>query len=636
MATAQEYAEWIVSNKAKRGTPEFDTVVNAYEIAKQSENAQAMPFEAHAQPEQSTSLADKAMGALEVGATVATGATTGALGAIGGAVGGLAQQILSGNFGTPEAVRAVEQAAARGAESGTYMPRTQTGKETIGAIGNVLQGIPPVVPVIGPIGAVSRAAATAAPLAQATAQRAIQSAAPVVKGAAKTVAAIPSKVEGAIIGKTDLPETPIAPARVSGGAAATPLETQRAAEAEMAGLRLTEGEIKRSPELLAWEKEKAKTPEYQAPFVERQQENNRAALRKLDTMIDDTGTETGTPTDTGIKVVDTLMKGWDEEKRKTRALYDAFAVSPESQLPVDHTSVISFLNEQPVGVSGITGVTDTARQNAVRLGVAALADDGTLVPTPSTLGQLEAFRQSVSAIGTASRNDKRLVETLKRQIDNAGDPVGGQLTRSMRAQRQRQAQKYENRAIVSRLLLKKKGMDDQQVPVEDVFNKTILSSRPSEIQHLRRVLFTIGGDDGRQVWKDLQGETLRYIQESAVSGIGADNLPVISAAKLDKVVKNLDKNGKLNLVLGNQGAEQVRNLNQVLQYIQTAPPMTSINNSGTARTVMALLAESGIAGATVGIPVPVVQGMKMLRDNVKDKRIKARITASLNYKPQRD
>lgn len=34
MATAEEYASWIVANKDKQGTPEFETVANAYQIAK--------------------------------------------------------------------------------------------------------------------------------------------------------------------------------------------------------------------------------------------------------------------------------------------------------------------------------------------------------------------------------------------------------------------------------------------------------------------------------------------------------------------------------------------------------------------------------------------------------------------------
>jgi hypothetical protein len=298
---------------------------------------------------------------------------------------------------------------------------------------------------------------------------------------------------------------------------------------------------------------------------------------------------------------------------------------------VDHSNVIAAINNQPVGVAGITGVTDTARQNAVRLGVAGLDDSGQLVPLPTTLGRLEELRQSISAIGSSTPNDRRLVSMLKREIDAAGDPVGGSLTRAMRAQRQKQAIKYENRAIVSRLLLEKRGMDDPQVPIEEVFNKTILSAKPSEIQHIKRVLATTGGDEGAQAWKELQGATIRHILDGAESGIGADNLPVISSAKLDRVIKNLDKNGKLDLVLGKQQAEQVRNINQVLKYIQSTPPMTNINNSGTARTVLALLAEAGITGAATGIPLPIIQGVKMLRDSVKDRRIKERINASLNY-----
>lgn len=34
MATAEEYAAWIVANQAKRGTPEFETVAQAYQLAK--------------------------------------------------------------------------------------------------------------------------------------------------------------------------------------------------------------------------------------------------------------------------------------------------------------------------------------------------------------------------------------------------------------------------------------------------------------------------------------------------------------------------------------------------------------------------------------------------------------------------
>ena len=37
MASAEEYAQWIVNNADKKGTPEFNTVAKAYEEAKAEE-----------------------------------------------------------------------------------------------------------------------------------------------------------------------------------------------------------------------------------------------------------------------------------------------------------------------------------------------------------------------------------------------------------------------------------------------------------------------------------------------------------------------------------------------------------------------------------------------------------------------
>jgi len=651
MATADEYAAWIVQNSAKRGTPEFDTVAQAYQLAK-SEETTTVTQQQIVRPPQEPSIGQQLIGAGETALTLGTGATTGMLGTIAGTGVGLAQQILSGQFGTPEAANAVEQAAAKGAQALTYQPRTQAGQKQVQAVGQVLSNVlPPVLPVIASPGMALQAARTATPIMQATAQRGTAAAQQAAMATGQAIAR-PVQAATAAVRETLGMEAPAAPvtatgartatgvaaptagARVSVGAAAAPLELQRSAEAEMAGLRLSEGEVKRDQGLLAFEKEKAKTPGFQDPFLERQQENNRATLGKLNQVLDDTGAETGDYANTGIKVVDTLMAGWKLEKQKTGALYTKFRESPEAQIQVDTTPVLEFLNSQARGVSGITGVPDTARQNAVNLGIAQMDEGGRLTAVPgTTLGQLEEFRQSVSAIGVANPNDKRLATTIKRTIDEVGDPIGGEMTRSMRAQRKRQAVKYEDRAIVARLLLEKKGMSDAQTPIEDVFRKTILSARPSEIQHIKRVLSTIPDQEGQQAWKELQGATVRHFLEKSESGIGSDNLPVISGAKLDKAIREFDQNGKLDQVMGVAAAEQIRNLNQVLKYIQSTPPLTNINNSGTARTVAALLAESAAMGLVSGIPLPVVQGMKLLRDNVADRRIKARITKALNYKP---
>ena len=50
MATADQYAEWIVRNKDKKGTKEFETVASAYRLAKEEEAAVVAPSPVSAAP----------------------------------------------------------------------------------------------------------------------------------------------------------------------------------------------------------------------------------------------------------------------------------------------------------------------------------------------------------------------------------------------------------------------------------------------------------------------------------------------------------------------------------------------------------------------------------------------------------
>lgn len=56
MATADQYAEWIVKNQNKKGTPEFETVAEAYKVARSEEtkpSMQAPALQTEVQPERS-------------------------------------------------------------------------------------------------------------------------------------------------------------------------------------------------------------------------------------------------------------------------------------------------------------------------------------------------------------------------------------------------------------------------------------------------------------------------------------------------------------------------------------------------------------------------------------------------------
>jgi hypothetical protein len=167
MATADEYAAWIVKNADKRGTPEFDTVAKAYELAK-GEETTAKTRQQLAPAPQEPGIGQQLIGAGETALTIGTGATSGAFGTVVGALQGLGQQILSGQFGTPEAMREVEKAAAAGAQALTYQPRTQAGQEMTQAVGKALGDVlPPVLPMIAAPGAVMQATRQATPIVQA-------------------------------------------------------------------------------------------------------------------------------------------------------------------------------------------------------------------------------------------------------------------------------------------------------------------------------------------------------------------------------------------------------------------------------------------------------------------------------------
>jgi hypothetical protein len=111
-------------------------------------------------------LIDKTIGTGEAALSVLTGATTGALGLAAGATKGIAQSILNGTFGTQDALRAVENAAASGAEAMTYAPRTQAGQETAQAIGQGIGEILPLMPMTAGIAPALSSAGNAAALAR--------------------------------------------------------------------------------------------------------------------------------------------------------------------------------------------------------------------------------------------------------------------------------------------------------------------------------------------------------------------------------------------------------------------------------------------------------------------------------------
>lgn len=637
MATADEYAAWIVKNSAKRGTPEFDTVAQAYQLAK-SEETTAVTQQQIAPPPAQPSIGQQIVGAGETALTLGTGAVGGTLGTLAGTLQGLSQQILSGNFGTPEAMRAVEKAAAEGAQALTYQPRTQAGQEQVQAVGQVLANVlPPVLPAIAAPGAVMQAARTVVPTVGAAGQIA---GAAGRRAATATGQAIAKPVQAATtavretLGMEVAPAPAQAGARVSAGAAATPEALRRTTTAEglPVPVTLTKGAATRDAQQLAFEKEQIKS-DLGGPLRQRAEENNLQALQNFDALVDMTDAQLMDLSSTGGAVVKSLTEGLTAAKNRTRAAYKAAEKAGELENNVTLSTVVDYINEN-IPEGDLAPILKAAQQKAIAIGAAVPDAEGRLVAQPITLRQAESLRQTFQRAGFEGA-DQFHGGSLKRAFDIETEGLGGDLYKKARQIRLEQARKFENRAIVARLIKNRKGMEDPQVAADQVFRKSILNSSPEEITFLKRVLLT-SGNDGQQAFKELQGATVRHLRDEATKGMGMDSQdrPLISPAKLHQSVQALDANGRLDVILGKKNAQIVRDLDDVVRYVTTVPPGTLVNSSGTAGTLLAAMAEAGATGALTGLPLPVASGIRQIIKMRQEGRTKAKINEALNALPQ--
>ena len=605
--------------------------------------AQAKPSAQTSQPKppKSGGLADLLIGAAETALTLGTAATGGLFGTVGGAITGAREEIKAGRFGTPQAARAISERAGAGAQQYTYMPRTEAGMEQVQAIGQVAGLLPPVLPGALPTGMLSQSVRQAAPIVSATALRGAEA---VRQGTGQVVAAAkktPTIVRESL-GLDVAPTTQTT--RGSAGAAATPMGLQREQTAESLGVKLTLGEKERDPSQLAFEKEAVKGPLGQ-PLITRAEQNNLSIMQRFDELLDETGADvakSGDITLTGNKLIDALSSGYAGAKAKTSAAYTRAKTQGELEAPTSIASVADYLNQNAPEAS-VAPILKVAREKGISLGIFEQMDDGTLQAKPSTLADVELLRRSINKSIGIDPTNKNFGRELKEVIDLSTEGLGGEAYKEARALRKQQAIKYEGRAIVANLLTKVRGRDDPKIEASEAFQKSILNSTPEEITFLRRVLFT-SGKDGQQAFRELQGATIDYLRKEAVKSGRTDSQgrPVVDTGAVRKATEALDANGRLDIMLGKKGAQNIRDVNEVLSYINTVPPGTLINNSGTAATLMENLrnnfavggAEMALTGFFTGIPAPVLTslrvGINQIKTNRQNAKLKARINQALN------
>jgi hypothetical protein len=634
MATAQEYAAWIVQNADKRGTPDFETVAKAYEAAKGRETT-AVTQQQIAPVPQAPSMLDQIVGAGETALTLGTALTGGTVGTIYGAGKGIAQQILSGEFGTPEAVRAVEKAAAEGAQALTYQPRTEAGQEQVQAVGRLAaEVLPPVLPTITAPGQLLQAARQVAPIAQATAQRGVAATQQVARTTGQAIAR-PVQAATTAVRETLGIQTPTAaPAagRVSVGAAATPADLQRVTTAEQLGFvgpaGLTAGQRTRNFADLQFEKETAKIGDVGAPLRERVSNQTANLIQQFDAMVDRTEPLLVDVRDIGKGVSQAVVNKAEVQRRRVGDAYTKAREDGSMREPV----TLDALATAAADVQRFEGVAANVapiRKEAIRLGVLAEDADGNLFPQARPIDDTELLRQFVNqATDWTDKRQALMAGKINNAIDKGTEGKGGESYKVARKLREDFSNEFQNVGLTAKLLSTKRGTDERTIAFDDVFDKIIINAPLEEMNKVRKTLLT-AGPDGKQAWNELKSNTIRFIINKSLSTAQRDERgqPLISPDKLNGVIRSLDKEGKLESLYGKKQAQQIRDLGEIAIDIYTAPP-GAINFSNTASALQVAL-DSVMTFGLTGIPAPAVTALREASKYVKSREVRNRVRQAL-------
>lgn len=609
-----------VNQKTDALSAGFGSWLNAQESAPASIPG-AEEYDARS-PAPDPTLGQQAIGLGEAGLTLATGMTGGTVGAIKGGVQGLLDPNVTN-------VQQLEQSVQKGAESLTYAPRTEVGQERAQQLGNLAANAIPIAPLAPQMAAIRRAGQAARPTAQVLQQTVPQVARETAATAAQNVAAgaraIPERV-GQMVGREPAAPTPGTMASV--GSAGVDMATQRrmAAQDLPVPIELTRGQATRDFAQQRFEGETAKAPEAGAPLRDRFTQQNERVLQNMDSFFDSTGATSPELRATGVIVDKALVEQAKRDKTEVRTAYKNAEKAGELEAPVSLDSVVKHLNESAPDAA-TAPLLDVARKRAISTGIAIEGPDGVLVAQPATLKAAETYRQAINRATDYEPTNVRQSAIIKGFVDEATDGLGGNLYKEARAKRARFAQNYENRATVSKLLSNKRGTSDRQVAFEDVFAHSILNGSLDDVRNVRRILQR-GGEDGQQAWKELQGQTINHIREQATRNVARDQAgnQIVSPAGMDRAIKQLDADGKLDFVFGKRGAEQLRTINDVTNHIKTVAP-GSVNTSNTASVLLAAM-DMAISGAG-GMPLPVMSGLRLVANNVKDRRLRMRVAEAL-------
>ena len=491
----------------------------------------------------------------------------------------------------------------------------------IGAIPSAIQKAPVVRPVVQEtVVPVANKMATALRDEGKMIQEAVQ---PVTNRVTQAVAPVTNKVNDmadALRAKVTVENAP----PMSGvGAAEVPLAVDRMQMAEQlrVPIKLSKGQATRDLGQQQFEAETMKTyPEdVGRPLIQAQEQRNALIGQNLDAYVDATGAKVANeffllPT---AEAVDSALI---ESANKGRKAYkDAYTVARASEE-----------GQQKVNVQGIIDQLDTMEAEAVnapvinsaKIKLGQLAKDGEM-----TLNEIEEVRKMVNRLSGDTPSNMAFGGDIKKMIDVATENAGGDLFKEARRLRTKFANEFENIGLINDLISKKPNSKDRVIALDKLFDKAVMQSDPESLKALGYTLKKT--EKGQQAWAEIKGQLIENLRVAITKNIETDSLGqrTFNPKQFDVMVKNLDKSGKLDYLLGKAGAQEIRNLRDTVININS--PVKGINQSNTSSAINKVF--NGILKRTVG-KVPLAGSLVEAGvEAIEKKNISKQVESSLEF-----
>jgi len=429
-----------------------------------------------------------------------------------------------------------------------------------------------------------------------------------------------------------------------GSVGAAAVETPRARAEKAANLpvpiTIDRAQATRNPTDVKFAGVAAKTPYLAEQVFEHYANQNAKVQQNMQAGIEATGTQAQgiSPTDFGQRVKTYVQGIKDARMSDIRNQYAAAEAAGELAQPVSYQPVLDFIQKSTANRP--TRKSQNPLYGIIEEEFAANDPSGT-----RTIGvrQLEDIRQLIN--DETDWTDKRqaaLSTKTKRLIDGITENAGGDIYRQARQQRAQWSNDFENQSTVRSINEVKKGTTDQAIPTEKIFDQIFLGKSGDQVKNVFDLL-NKSGPDGQQLVRDIKGRFGEHILENTTKNVQLDTKgrPYVSTPEMNKLVTNLDKSGKLELVFGPEWSNHYRTINEVVKEIQTKPREV-LSTSGSGETILGALAGVGgeVLGQTManqpGLGVPMYVGQRVLKAGIEKRKIsreQTKLQDFLNYKP---